>query len=303
MNIRDLEYIKSVSKHLHFGDAALACHVSQPALSSQIKKLETELGVILFERDNRSVSVTDAGKDIIALAEDALSVIGNIYAAAETARDPLSGEFRIGSIPTIAPYLFPGFVTRSRAALPSLKLQFREDITDRLNEALLNGELDAAILATPPDSPKFNVIELYDEPFWVIFPENHDLQSFKRVRTKDLPTDELLLLAEGHCFRDQAMDVCRLDSSNETYTVRATSLETLINMVAARQGVTLVPAMALDPRRISGSGVDTQKLNDKSAYRRIYLTYRKSFPREALLQKMADVFCEGLPDTVKRIRG
>ncbi|WP_017931038.1 LysR substrate-binding domain-containing protein [Robiginitomaculum antarcticum] len=302
MNVRDLIYIKALAKFRHFGHAAQACHVSQPALSTQVKKLEDELGIVLFERDNRSVRVTDAGRDIVALAEDALAVIENIKSAAETARDPLSGHLRIGSIPTIAPYVLPEFVAHARGAMPDLKLQFREDITERLNEALLSGDIDAAVLATAPEDPKLDVIELYDEPFWVIFPQHHKLQDVRLIRTQDLPVDELLLLAEGHCFRDQAMDVCRLDSANENYAVRATSLETLINMVAARQGVTLVPAMALNPRWTGMADVQAEKLNDKSAYRRIYLTYRKTFPRKALLDKVADIFCADLPSSVRVIK-
>ena len=137
MNIRDLTYIRAVARLKHFGRAAQACHVSQPALSSQIKKLETELGVTLFERDNRSVKLTDIGAEIVGLAETALGVIDNIRGAAEAARDPFSGQFRLGFIPTIAPYLIPHFVSQSHAALPQLDLQFQEDITERLNHCLL----------------------------------------------------------------------------------------------------------------------------------------------------------------------
>lgn len=300
MNIRDLTYIKALAKFRHFGHAAIACNVSQPALSSQVKKLEDELGVVLFERDNRSVRITDAGRDIVALAGDALGVVDAIRATAEMARDPLSGTFSLGSIPTIAPYVLPGFMTQASCAMPGLKLQFREDITERLTEALLNGDIDAAVLATPPEDTKLDVITLYDEPFWVIFPENHKLQSGGLIRTKDLPVDELLLLSEGHCFRDQARDVCQLTGNDDSYTVRATSLETLINMVAARQGITLVPAMALSARW-AGNGVKAEKLSDKSAYRRIYLTYRKTFPRKALLNKIAGVFCANLPEGIRSI--
>ncbi len=300
MNLRALTYIQAVARLEHFGHAAEACHVSQPALSSQIKKLELELGVTLFERDNRSVRLTDVGREIVKLAEEALSVVEAIRDTAQMSRDPLSGKFRLGFIPTVAPYLVPHFVRQSRQALPSLDLHFQEDITDRLNQALLSGDLDAAILATPPEHSKLDVISLYDEPFWVIFPSRHALKMIADIRTQDLPVDELLLLTEGHCFRDQAMDVCKLGTAPEARTIQATSLATLVNMVAADQGITLVPAMALSGWAET-PGIHAEKLDDTGAYRRIYLTFRKSFPRQKLLETMAGVICENLPETVRRI--
>lgn len=298
MNIRDLIYIRAVAKHGHFGRAAEHCHVSQPALSTQIKKLELELGVSIFERDNRNVKVTNIGKNIIALADEALSVIDKIYIAAESAADPLSGHLSLGSIPTIAPYLIPGFVRQSRTRFPKLRLSFQEDITERLNEALINGHLDAAILATPPETSKLTAIPLYDEPFWAVFPFGHDLRMLDLVRTQDLPIDELLLLSEGHCFRDQALDVCQLGAPPEQQAIRATSLETLINMVTAEQGITLVPATALSGGWTTDKGVLTEKLDDTKAYRRIYLTFRKTFPRRDLLDHIAALICENVGNNV-----
>lgn len=301
MNIRDLEYIRMVAKLGHFGRAAEACNVSQPALSTQIKKLELELGVNLFERDNRTFRITKIGEKIIQLADEALDVIDTIKATAEAAHDPFSGVFTLGSIPTISPYLVPQFVRQTHTALPALQLEFQEDITERLNENLLEGQLDAAILATLPESPKLDVIPLYDEPFWALFPTHHTLKLTERLRTEDLPVDELLLLSEGHCFRDQALDICRLGPSIEKRAIRATSLETLINMVAAGQGITLVPAMALSGGWTTDSRVQASKLADTTASRRIYLTYRKSFPRRQLLEQMADVICSNLPSGVEPI--
>lgn len=301
MNIRDLSYICAVAKHGHFGKAAKACHVSQPALSGQIIKLEAELGVTLFERDNRSVRLTAIGQDIVALAEEALGVVANIREAAQSARDPLSGEFVLGTIPTIAPYLLPAVVGKTAKALPALRLQFMEDITQRLTEGLLNGAVDGAILATPPQDDKLAAVPLYDEPFWVIYARDHQIRDIAAIRTKDLPLDQLLLLSEGHCFRDQAMDVCELDHSAESYTVRATSLETLINMVAAKQGITLVPAMAVQAQWQKSGRVQAKRLSDKEAYRRVYFTYRKSFPRRALIKVLSTLLLEDLPDGITRL--
>lgn len=170
MNLRALSYISAVARHGHFGRAAQACNVSQPALSSQIKKLETELGVTIFERDNKSVRLTDVGADIVRLAEEALGVVSRINMTAGSAKDPFSGILRLGFIPTIAPYLVPHFVRHCHETLPKLRVEFEENITERLNQSLETGALDVAILATPPEDNRLAAIPLYDEPFWVVFP-------------------------------------------------------------------------------------------------------------------------------------
>jgi len=285
----------------HIGKAARDCHVTQPALSSQIKKLEKELGVTIFERDNKSVRLTEVGKDLIALAEEALGVVKRIRQTANAATDPLSGQLKLGFIPTIAPYLVPHFVRHCRASMPKLQVNFREDITERLNQALQDGQLDVAILATPPEDTRLEAIPLYDEPFWVVFPTRHDLRLLQGISVEDLPADELLLLSEGHCFRDQALDVCKIDDRVEVQTIRATSLETLINMVAAGLGVTLVPAMAMSRSGVKDQDLMTEKLHDSKAYRRVYLTFRKTFPRRSLIHSLAQILCQNLPQTVKII--
>jgi len=301
MNLRVLSYITAVARHGHFGRAAADCHVSQPALSSQIKKLETELGVVIFERDNKSVRLTDVGENIVRLAEEALGVVSRIRMTAGSARDPYSGQLRLGFIPTIAPYLVPHFVRQCRESLPNLQMQFEENITERLNHSLENGNLDVAILATPPEDNRLEAIPLYDEPFWVVFPERHDLRLLRGIRVDDLPHDELLLLSDGHCFRDQALEACRIDEKIESRSIRATSLETLINMVSAGLGITLIPAMALDGNWQKDSLLLTEKLNDSKAYRRIYLTYRKTFPRQTLIQSLHNILCRNLPETVRQL--
>lgn len=302
MNLRALSYISAVARHGHFGRAAEACNVSQPALSSQIMKLERELGVTLFERDNKSVRLTDVGSDIVRLSEEALEVVSRIRMTASSAKDPFSGNLSLGFIPTIAPYLVPHFVRQCRNALPKLQVDFEENITDRLNERLESGALDVAILATPPENPRFSAIPLYDEPFWVVFPDRHDLRLLRGIGVHDLPHDELLLLSEGHCFRDQALDICRIDQQTKVRTIRATSLETLINMVSVGLGVTLIPAMALAGGWQINGALQTEKLDDSKAYRRIYLTFRKTFPKRALVQTLTNILCKNLPDTVNPVR-
>ncbi len=295
MNLRDLEYIRAVARQEHFGHAAEVCHISQPALSTQVRKLENELGVTLFERDNRSVRVTEIGAKIIALAEEALTVVDAIRLTAKTAHDPLSGELAVGSIPTVTPYLIPHFVTLSQEQLPQLRLKFREEISARLNRALLEGSLDAAILATPPADPRLDAMELYDEDFWVVLPRGHALEAHPAIDIDDLPVDELLLLAEGHCFRDQTLDLLHQPHRRDADDISATSLETLVNMVVAGQGITLAPAMALSGSWTNDHRIGIRRLTDNSACRRIYLTYRKSFPRKILLEKLAALVLERPP--------
>ncbi len=298
MNLRDLDYICAVAEHKHFGRAAESCHVSQPTLSGQIKKLEEQLGVTLFERSHKGIRVTDIGSEIILIAQEARDAAKRIKAVAASAQDPLAGNLSLGLIPTIAPYLIPMFVGQMAQKLPKLAITYREDITDRLNESLLSGELDAAILATPPEEDSLTSIPLYSEPFWLIFPEDHELHELDEASMSDVKQDDVLLLTEGHCFRDQALSICRPAQRPGRQSLRATSLETLINLVATGQGVTLVPALAMRGSWSSDLGLDSRKLTDKSAARQIYLTYRKRFPRAEVLRALAELIQTGLPSHV-----
>jgi len=298
MKLRDLDYICAVAKHRHFGQAAEACHVSQPTLSGQIKKLETYLGVILFERSNKSVRVTEAGHEIVAIAKEAQDAVTRIKTVAEAAKDPLAGSLSLGLIPTIAPYLIPLFVGKMQKHMPKLSMSYREDITERLTADLLSGDIHAAILATPPETDTLVAIPLYSEPFWIMFPKTHALNTAETISMNDVTADEILLLTEGHCFRDQALSICQVRGENLRQSLRATSLETLINLVAAHQGVTLVPALALRAGLTMDSHLSAVKLADKNAERTIYLTYRKRFPRRVAVERLGQLIKDGLPDTV-----
>ena len=299
MNLRDLDYICAVADEKHFGRAAEACHVSQPTLSGQIKKLEERLGVTLFERSHKGIRVTDIGAEIILIAREARDAARRIRAVAASAQDPLAGNLSLGLIPTIAPYLIPLFVGRLIEAMPKLMVTYREDITERLTEDLLTGELDVALLATPPEEDALTAIELYSEPFWLVFPEDHELQKLDAASMDDVKADDVLLLTEGHCFRDQALSICRPAQRRRRQSLRATSLETLINLVASGQGVTLVPALAMQDGRTADIGLMSHKLTDKGAARTIYLTYRKRYPRAVAIKALAELIQDGLPETVK----
>lgn len=301
MNLRDLEYILAVMDTGHFGRAALACHVSQPTLSGQIKKLEDELGVTLFERGRGGARVTDTGRAVAHQAAVAIRAAAEIRDIAQAAQDPYAGEFRLGLIPTVAPYLIPRFVARLRDALPDLSVIYREDITERLVRDLESGDLDAAILATPAPNDGLQAIPLYTEPFRLVFPEGHALSSLAHLRMTDVDRDDMLLLTEGHCFRDQALAICDAPSpkaAGNTTSLRATSLETLINLVAQGQGVTLVPSLAMIGLS-DDLGLQDRRLDDEGAARDINLTIRRSTPRRALAGRIAEIIQSGLPDTVQ----
>jgi len=302
MNLRDLEYICAVADLKHFGKASERCNVSQPTLSGQIKKLETTLGVRLFERGHKGIKITPIGEEIIRIAREARHSVDRIYDIANAAQDPLAGSLSLGLIPTIAPYLIPLFVGQVGKDIPNLAISYREDITERLTEGLLNGELDAAILATPPEDNSLTSLPLYSEPFWMIYPEEHALSQIENAAMKDVNIDEILLLTEGHCFRDHALSICTPAREPRQQSLRATSLETLINLVASGQGMTLVPALAMRTGWFYDMGLESQKVLDQHAHRDVHITYRKQFPRIAALKAIAETIKSGLPNSVDTAR-
>ncbi|MCL4153405.1 UNVERIFIED_CONTAM: hypothetical protein GTU68_034470 [Idotea baltica] len=300
MNFRDLEYICALSELRHFGRAAKSCHVSQPTLSAQIKKLEEQLGVVLFERSNKLVRATKIGVDIVAVAKEALQASDRIKELAEASRDPFAGQVSLGIIPTIAPYLISQFAKKQKTLFPDLTVNYSEDVTERLNEALLSMELDVAVLATPPETDAISAIPLYSESFWVLFPKGHPLTKQKELTISDLTQHEMLLLTEGHCLRNQALSVCQASQKQQNSSLKASSLETLVNLVAAGQGVTLVPEMAIRKSWISELGVVARKLEDETAERTVYLSYRRRYPHVEIIEALAEVISNGGSATRQR---
>ena len=288
MNIRDLTYLRALSRHKHFGKAAESCNVSQPTLSVQLKKLEEDLGVTLIERTKRAARLTPIGVSVLALADDALGAVDAIRAITAEASDPFSGHFRFGSIPTISPFLVPKVLTALGHTFPKLRLAFKEDITVRLTEDLLNGDLDAAILATPPETPRLLSLPLYEEPLLVIHPLRHDLAALDGLEIADLPLDQMILLSEGHCFRDQTVDLCNIQSRTTLAETSVTSLETIISLVAAGQGISIVPALAQATGWLNRPHIGVQPLRSKGATRQLNLTFRKSSPRRPLIKAVSE---------------
>lgn len=302
MNLRDLKYIVAVADTQHFGKAAERCFVSQPTLSGQIKKLEQQLGVAIFERTNRTVTVTPIGEKILQHARVVIEQADSIEQLAQAQRDPLAGPLRIGAIPTLSPYLMPLILSPLKQTCPQMTLVLSEETTDVLLRRLENHEIDAALLATPVNEVEFDVIPLFDEPFWIAHSRDHPFYLKEKITRADLKRTKLLLLSEGHCLADQVMDLCQVNS-RESYPefadLRASSLETLLQLVGAGFGSTLVPALAMRGSWTSGSGVVARELEFKNAYRRVSLVFRKSFPRRQALSTFGDVVRSCLPNTVQ----
>jgi len=302
MNLRDLQYIIAVAETHHFGKAAERCFVSQPTLSGQIKKLEDELGVVIFERTNRSVEITHVGESILTHARQMMEQAEAIQQLARAQQDPLTGPLRVGAIPTLSPYLMPLILLPLKKQHPQMKLVLSEELTDTLLQRLHNHEIEAALLATPVEEQDLESLPLFDEPFWVAYPREHPFYTKDKITQRDLDNENLLLLAEGHCLAKQAMDVCHLkerQAKGEMADLRAASLETLIQLVRAGFGITLLPALAMQGSWATGSGVVAQPLTLARASRRVFLVFRHSFPRRAALEALAHIITGNLPNTVQ----
>jgi len=300
MNIRDLKYIVCVAECGHFGKAAEKCFVSQPTLSGQIKKLEESLGVCLFERTNRSVVITPEGKEIVKHARIILEQEAMIKALAQGYQDPNVGSLKLGVIPTLSPYLLPLLFEPMSEQMPDMTLVLSEEFTETLLQRLLEHKLDAVLIATEVIDDSLEVVSLFREPFFLAMPSNDSLVQKKTVTQNDLSKVELLLLSEGHCLADQTLDICQ--QKKQTHGVfadlRASSLETLLQMVSAGFGSTLVPALALDSPWINNKKVSTRGLHLKNVFRDVSLVYRKSFPREPTLQSLSKIIKAVLPNSV-----
>jgi LysR family hydrogen peroxide-inducible transcriptional activator len=244
LKLKDLRYLVALADERHFGRAAQRSFVSQPTLSAQLKKLEGYLGVQLIERQPNRVGLTEAGEQIVARARRMLEASDEVLALARSHRDPLAGKLRMALLPTIGPYLLPRVAREIHKALPRLELQLYEYQTVPMLEKLNTGQVDLGILALPVDMEGLEARQLYEEPFALAMPAQHRLAKKKEVKVEDLTDETLLLLEDGHCLRDQALEVCSRVGVQEKQDFRATSLETLRQMVATGAGVTLLPELA-----------------------------------------------------------
>jgi LysR family hydrogen peroxide-inducible transcriptional activator len=288
MNLRDLKYLVALADLRHFGKAADACFVSQPTLSTQIRKLEEELGVVLVERAPRKVMLTAAGQDVVQRARRIVADVDEMKEAARRSRDPESGALRLGVFPTLGPYLLPHVVPQLRERFPQLELLLTEEKSDVLLQRLREGRLDAALLALPLHDDQLHAEFLFEEPFLLAAPAGHLLAKQKTLSMDALGEETLLLLEDGHCLRDQALDVCRLAGAQEKSGFRATSLETLRQMVAAGVGVTLLPALSVQAPIVQPAGIRLVPFRKPAPSRRIALVWRKSSALDGFLRGVAD---------------
>ncbi|RIL08113.1 MAG: hypothetical protein DCC71_00515 [Proteobacteria bacterium] len=296
MTLQELRYLVALADTGHFGRAARACAVSQPTLSAAIKKLESELGVLVVERTRRRVAITEVGRVLVEQARVVLDEARRFEELATQGRAPLVGDFRLGVIPTIGPYLLPHVVRSLRSAFPALRLLLRELQTDPLLAELRAARLDAGLLALPIAGDDLERAPLYDEPFVLALPRGHPLAKKARVRTDALAELPLLLLEEGHCLRDQALEVCGRVSSRAREEVSGASLETLRNMVAAGVGATLLPQLAAAGAQ-SRRDVEIVGLVPEPT-RRVALLGRKAYARVESAQALAAHLRAHLPASV-----
>ena len=276
MNLRDLRYFVALAETRHFGKAAERSFVSQPTLSAQIKKLETYLGVQLIERQPRKVALTETGAKILPLARRVLQESDEIVSLARNEHDPLSGKLKVGLIPTIGPYLLPLVARKLRKQLPRLKVLLYEHQTQPLLEKLRAGDIDLGILALPVPLDGLEARSLYEEAFTLAVPSNNPLAKRANVKIDDLANETLLLLEDGHCLRDQALDVCSKIDVKENEDYRATSLETLRQMVAAGLGITLLPKLATRGPFGSGHGLTVKEFSKPVPSRTVGYTARRA---------------------------
>lgn len=298
MTLTELKYIVAVARARHFGHAAEACFVAQPTLSVAIKKLEDELGVTLFERGGSEVSVTPIGAQIVAQAERVLEQTAAIKELAKQNKDPLAGPLRLGVIYTIAPYLLPPLVKTMVDTVPQMPLILQENFTTKLIEQLRQGELDAAIMALPLPEHGLMIQPLYDEPFVVAVPKQHPWASRADIQAEDLKKETMLLLGNGHCFRDQVLEVCpemaRFSSGGNGMqrTFEGSSLETIRHMVSSGIGLTVLPRASVRDMKDPNSMVAYVPFAPPAPSRRVVIAWRKSFTRRAAIDAICNAVAQ-----------
>lgn len=292
LKLKDLRYLVAVADTRHFGQAAARCFVSQPTLSAQLKKLEDYLGVQLVERHPRRIALTEAGAQVVARARRIIEASDEIVSLTALQRDPLSGRLRVALLPTIGPYLLPLVASRIRKKLPRIELLLYEYQTGPMLDHLQAGDIDMGILALPVPADGLVDRALFDEPFVVAVPENHPLGTRRSLKTSDLDGETLLLLEDGHCLRDQALDVCSHSQVQEKQDFRATSLETLRQMVASGGGITLLPQLASSGAYGHARGVAIVPFARPVPVRHIGALWRRTSARQEAIEAVCDVITD-----------
>lgn len=301
LNIRDLAYLCAIAEYQHFGRAAQACAITQPALSERIRRIEDALGTVVFERTKRSVLLTPAGQSIVDRARNILHEAEAIDAMARAPPEPLSGEFRLGVIATLGPYLIPQLLGALRRRYPSLRLHLTEGLTENLLDELTAGTLDAVLAALPIRRPELRAKALFFEPFWLAAPRDHPLARKTPVTSRDLRGEQMILLQEGHCLSGQALDLCPSNRRHNAARLQSTGLETLRHMVASGSRYTLLPWLAVGHRPPLQEYIHYQPLADQRAGRSIALVWRTTFARQQDITSFAALVADHLPDGLRSL--
>lgn len=288
--LKQLRHLVAVAEQEHFGKAAEACFVTQSTLSASIKELENILGAMLIERTKRSVMMTPLGLEVVDRARTVLRDTEDIVDLVASKGEPLTGNLRMGVIPTISPFLLPRVMPTLRSEHPGLKLYLREDQTARILEQLSQGDLDLVLLALPYPEEGIEELTVADDPFFVAFPPGHRFAALEHVPTDELVSEDLLLLEEGHCLREHALSACHLDAAPRRGDgFQATSLYTLVQMVDSGLGLTLLPKMAIDAGLLQGTRLEIRPLGGLAVSRQIGLAWRKSSSRVHEFKMLADM--------------
>lgn len=288
MNFRDLEYVIQTAKTLNFSKAAEICNVSQPSLSTQIKKLEKLLGAEIFIRNKKQVHLTAFGKTFVKHAKEILEIREEIYRAANKNHNPLEGRLKLGAILTIAPYFFPNIVKMLHKKAPKIKLTLKEAKTEELISDLLKEKIDAAIISLPTDEHIFEKQKLFTEEFFIAVSKQHPLAKKKVISKEDLNNQELTLLEEGHCFRSQSLEVCQTSDAKENQIFTATSLETIRHFIALGESMTLMPKMAC----VEDNKIKYIPLENKKFSRDIGIIWRKNSNKKLQIEKLISLIAE-----------
>lgn len=292
MTLTELRYIVAVANKRHFGQAAEACHVSQPTLSVAVKRLEEDLGVVLFERARNEITLTPAGERVVAQAQRALAEAAAVREVATANRDQLADPIRLGAIYTIGPYLLPQLIPEVHERAPQMPLLITENYTHELTSRLKSGELDVILIALPFDEPGIETLRLYHEPFVVLLPKSHPLSQHEYIDNQTLANETVLLLGPGHCFRDQVLEACPLcapvnDQPCLQQSLEGASLETIRMMVSSGVGITVLPCSA-SPASQGDRLVTVRRFDSPVPGRDVALAWRKSFPRPKAIETIAD---------------
>lgn len=301
MTLQELKYLVALADHGHFGRAAEACFITQSTLSTQIRKLEDFLGVTLFDRSLKRISPTPIGQEILAAARTIVEESERIRELARHMQNPMSRTLHLGIIPTLGPYYLPHALTLVQRKHPGLRLLLREEITPQILDHLLEGKLDAGLMALPIADDSLHVEPLFHEPFFAALPAGHALAKHDILKVSEIVSEKLLLLDEGHCLRDQALDVCGTGNIGRE-EVRATSLETLRQMVGMGLGLTLLPALAVGAGpRVSRKSVEIRPFRKPVPGRTIGLAWRKRAPFPETFERLAATLKASLPTEVEPV--